>query len=187
MTEQFVSPLSRLAKIGIVCEVVDTGADNVRVRCTAAQGTKVAAVVPAASFAGFDLGKCLMDIPLPDLGAAYAANLKAPREAVDVAIASRTEYVIDAPKAANPLVGGWFSSDTGRGQMYIGELTVEIQTGKAGDFYEIEGDTNPDRTVYFVELDIERPETGVDRITLTAYGVTNLFRRVANVRAKIIR
>jgi hypothetical protein len=178
-------------RIGIAVAAAEESEDVIRAVLTPVQFTKMRAMIKSARLIDIDGAKVIAYCDPAELKTLAAAGLKAPRSAIEADITSRTIYTIDAPNATNLITGAtWDSSANagrGAGQIYINTGAVTIQVGRAEEFYEIKPDGDPDRPVYFVDVllaaDDERDQ---EALVVSAYGLTNLFRRLTSLRRTII-
>lgn len=158
------------------------------VKMTPLQFERLQETVPGTTFGGTDDGYILAHTPKDALEKALSEKKSAPRRAggVNVKIESRMIYDVQAPDATNVITYAEWDSSNGVGFIEIEGAKHDITTGIAADYASDDYEGDPERTVYIVTLTGLDPETD-DLVTedLTAYGVTNLIRRVCSFPYKV--
>jgi hypothetical protein len=117
--------------------------------------------------------------------AAVEANAKAPRAKRGTPLAdrihSKTVYMIDYDETDRNHVA-YAEFDGELGYMTINGTRYEIQRGTAAEFYEVGAKSDPDRTVYYVTIELEMfTESGdfeSEFVDVRAYSVKNLVQSI---------
>lgn len=171
-----------LAKIGVKAELAEPAPDNqLFVSLTIGQYGKLTEALPDTKLGTVKGSRIIALVSVDSLTAAVENNVKAPRGAVNVKITSRTLYNVEAPEAANEITQAWWDSDSAEGAVTVNGFELAINEGVARDFYEVAEDEKGDRPVYFVTF----TDGDGEEITLSAYGVSNLLKRLCAVRVAI--
>lgn len=180
MSQDTLTVIQKLAKVGVTAELLEERTGEVDVVLTIAQYEKLSDLLPDTKFLRIKAKKVQACVFLPSLEIAVINHAKAPRVSgmADVEILTKTAYYIDAPKAVNVVTYAEWSPDNKRGYINVNGVEIPIIQGRAEQYYDApeddETEWNPERPVYAVE--VIAMEDG--DVILSSYGVMNLVKRV---------
>lgn len=189
-SEQILNLISRVGSNAYNVLLIED--DVAKVIVTPQQGAKLQELLGADNVQFVDFSDMInnrigITINVEKLQAAANEGKRTSRGKYQIDIKSAIHYQVDVSAGedgeppVNEVTSAWWSSDDSQGGITINGIERHVYSGRAEDYYDIEStEANPERTVYVIDLPTSE---GDERVT--SYGMTNLIRSVAKIRATI--